>query len=261
MAARTALVTGGGRGIGRGIVLALYAAGWDVTFSYRSDAAAAEETARVAGEADPARRVHAVRADTRDPQDREWLVQAALETSGKIDLLVNNAGMAPRKRADLLEMREESFDEVMDTNLKGPFFLTQRVAGLMAAQVRSTAAEADAPKIVNIGSISAYTSSTQRGEYCLSKAGMAMMTSLFADRLAEDGVLVYELRPGIIETDMTAAVKEKYDRLISEGLLPVRRWGTAEDVARAVVAIAAGYLAYSTGEVINIDGGFHLRRL
>jgi NAD(P)-dependent dehydrogenase (short-subunit alcohol dehydrogenase family) len=260
MAAKTALVTGGSRGIGRGIVLALTADDWDVVFSFRSDAAAAEETIRLAiAGGQPAARVRAVQADTAGPQDREQLVQAALELNGGIDLLVNNAGMAPRSRADLLEVNEESFDEVMDTNLKGPFFLTQRVAALMAAQVR--AGSDQTPKIINIGSISAYTSSTRRGEYCLSKAGLAMMTALFADRLADDGILVYEIRPGIIATEMTSGVKEKYDALIAEGLLPIRRWGTAEDVARAVVAIAQGCLPYSTGEVINVDGGFHLRRL
>jgi 3-oxoacyl-[acyl-carrier protein] reductase len=259
MAANTALVTGGSRGIGRGIILALSAAGWDVAFSYRSDAAAAQETIRLAGETEQPSHVLALQADTGSPLDREQLIQTALRMNGRIDLLVNNAGMAPRSRADLLEVNEESFDEVMNTNLKGPFFLTQRVAALMTAQVQ--AGSEYAPKIINIGSISAYTSSTRRGEYCLSKAGLAMMTALFADRLAEDGVLVYEIRPGIIATEMTSGVKEKYDRLIAEGLLPVRRWGTAEDVARAVVAIAQGCLPYSTGEVINVDGGFHLRRL
>jgi NAD(P)-dependent dehydrogenase (short-subunit alcohol dehydrogenase family) len=156
-------------------------------------------------------------------------------------------------------MSEPSYDEVMDTNLKGPFFLTQRVARVMVEQVRSGATLT--PMIINIGSLSAYTSSTNRGEYCLSKAGMGMLTMLFADRLAGDGILVYELRPGIIATDMTSAVKEKYDRLISEGLLPLQRWGTPEDIARAVVTLAGGALPYSTGEVINIDGGFHLKRL
>ena len=159
-----------------------------------------------------------------------------------------------------LEMSEASYDEVMSTNLKGPFFLAQRVARVMVEQGRSGGAQTP-PKIINIGSLSAYTSSPNRGEYCLSKAGMGMMTALLADRLAEDGILVYEVRPGIIATDMTAAVKEKYDRLIADGLLPVKRWGTPDDVARAVAALADGALAYSTGEVINVDGGFHLRRL
>jgi 3-oxoacyl-[acyl-carrier protein] reductase len=259
---KIALVTGGSRGIGRGIVMALAKAGWTVVFSYQSNVAAADEVLTAVQAASPqsACPVIAVKADIARAVDREKLVNAVLDGQGGIDLLVNNAGMAPRQRADLLELAETSYDEVMATNLKGPFFLTQRVARLMVEQMRSGGAQV-LPRIINIGSISAYTSSTNRGEYCLSKAGMGMLTALFADRLAEDGILVYEIRPGIIATDMTAAAKEKYDRLIEEGLLPVRRWGSVDDVARAVVALAEGVLPYSTGEVINVDGGFHLRRL
>ena len=239
---------------------ALGAAGWTVVFSYHANAAAAQEVAQ-ALEA-MGRTAYAVQADTASAADRERLVNTALENCGGIDLLVNNAGMAPRQRADLLEVGEASYDEVMATNLKGPFFLTQRVARVMVEQVRTQAGPpAVLPKIINIGSLSAYASSTNRGEYCLSKAGMGMLTALFADRLAADGILVYEVRPGIIATDMTAAVQEKYDRLIEGGLLPLRRWGQPEDVARAVVALAGGALPYSTGEIINVDGGFHLKRL
>jgi len=255
---RIAIVTGGSRGIGRAIVLGLAREGWTVVFSYQSNAAAADEAA--AELKAMARPGMPVQADVAVSADRERLVNAALDAFGGIDLLVNNAGMAPRQRGDLLEMSETSYDEVMATNLKGPFFLSQRVARVMVEQVRSGGAQS-APVIINIGSMSAYTSSTNRGEYCLSKAGMGMMTALLADRLAEDGILVYEVRPGIIATDMTVKVKERYDRLIAEGLLPVRRWGTPEDVARAVVALADGVLPYSTGEIINVDGGFHLRRL
>lgn len=255
---RIAIVTGGSRGIGRGIVLGLARAGWSVVFSYQSNTAAAEE---VAGELQALGRPGlAVHADIASASDRERLVNTVLDDCGGIDLLVNNAGIAPRQRADLLEMSETSYDEVMATNLKGPFFLSQRVARVMVEQVRSGGGQ-NPPKIINIGSLSAYTSSTNRGEYCLSKAGMGMMTALLADRLAEDGILVYEVRPGIIATDMTAKVQEKYDRLIADGLLPVRRWGMPDDVARAVVALADGALPYSTGEIINVDGGFHLRRL
>jgi NAD(P)-dependent dehydrogenase (short-subunit alcohol dehydrogenase family) len=257
MTARCALVTGGGRGIGRAIVVALAKASWDVTFSYRGNLTAASETIQLTQTA--GRPARAIQADTACASERDLLIKAALAQSGRIDMLVNNAGMAPRLRTDLLEMNEESYSEVMDTNLKGPFFLAQRVALTMIDQIHTN--PTPTPMIVNIGSISAYTSSTHRGEYCLSKAGMAMMTSLFADRLAEYGILVYEIRPGIIATDMTSAVKEKYDRLIAEGLLPIRKWGQPEDVARAVLALAEGYLSYSTGEVINVDGGFHLRRL
>jgi 3-oxoacyl-[acyl-carrier protein] reductase len=255
---KIAIVTGGSRGIGRAIAEGLARAGWTVVFSYNTNAAAAQEALsalEAAGQPGLA-----VQADIASAEDRERLVNAALDEYGGIDLLVNNAGMAPRQRADLLEMSEPSFDEVMATNLKGPFFLTQRAARVMVEQLRAGAAQT-APKIINIGSISAYTSSPNRGEYVISKAGMGMMTALFADRLAADGILVYEVRPGIIQTDMTAGVREKYDRLISGGLLPLPRWGTVEDVARAVTALAEGALPYSTGEIINVDGGFHIRRL
>ena len=166
--------------------------------------------------------------------------------------------MAPRQRIDLLEMSEASYDEVMAANLKGPFFLTQLVAARHDRRSGRRRRGADRA-IINIGSISAYTQQHNRAEYCLSKAGVAMMTALFADRLAEYGIRVYEIRPGIIDTDMTSVVQAKYDRLIAEGLTPIRRWGEPEDVARAVLAIAEGYLPFSTGEVINVDGGFHLQ--
>jgi NAD(P)-dependent dehydrogenase (short-subunit alcohol dehydrogenase family) len=200
-----------------------------------------------------------VQADIANSADRARLVQETLEKLGRVDLLVNNAGMAPRQRADILETTEASYDEVMAANLKGPFFLTQAVARAMIDLLQAGLVEQ--PMIVNVGSISAYTGSLNRAEYCLSKAGLAMMTALYADRLAEYGILVYEVRPGIIETDMTRTVREKYDRLIGEGLTPIRRWGRPEDVARAVAALAEGYFPFSTGEIINVDGGFHLRRL
>jgi NAD(P)-dependent dehydrogenase (short-subunit alcohol dehydrogenase family) len=188
------------------------------------------------------------------------LVDETLNTLGRIDLLVNNAGIAPRERTDILEVEADSYDEVMRINLKGPFFLTQRVANEMIRLVREDSIQD--PKIINISSISAYASSPSRGEYCLSKAGMGMMTALWADRLAEYGINVYEIRPGIIQTDMTAAVKEKYDRLIfDDDLTPIQRWGKPEDVGKAVLAIALDLLPFSTGEVINVDGGFHLRHL
>jgi 3-oxoacyl-[acyl-carrier protein] reductase len=254
---RVALVTGGGRGIGQAIAVALAGHGWPVAISYRDNAATAAETLRLIEAAGSPGFV--LRADVANTSDRERLVAETLARYGHIDLLVNNAGMAPRRRMDLLDVSEESYDEVMAVNLRGPFFLAQRVAKAMIEQVRTGAAVQ--PAIVNIGSISAYTSSINRAEYCVSKAGLAMMTALYADRLAEYGIRVYELRPGIIETDMTSASKGKYDRLIAGGLTPIRRWGTPEDVAQAVVAIAEGHLPFSTGEVINVDGGFHLRRL
>jgi 3-oxoacyl-[acyl-carrier protein] reductase len=190
---------------------------------------------------------------------RAQILELAKAKFGRCDILVNNAGTAPLKRMDLLEATEESFDRVLGINLKGPYFLTQIVANWMIEQRQQ---DPQRPlRIVNIGSISAYTSSPSRGEYCISKAGIAMMTKLYADRLAEYDIGVFEISPGIIETDMTRAVKEKYDRLIAEGLTPIRRWGQPDDVAKAVGAIAEGRLDFSTGSVINVDGGFHLRRL
>ena len=254
---RTALVTGGGRGIGRGIVLALAEHGWQVAINYRANREAALETWHAVEETGSSGIV--VQADIADGRERQRLVADTLKSFGRIDLLVNNAGMAPRQRRDLLDLSEASYDEVMAVNLKGPFFLTQLVARTLIELLdQGVIAEA---RIVNIGSVSAYTSSVQRGEYCLSKAGLAMMTALFADRLAEYGIYVYEVRPGIIETDMTRGVHDRYDELLAAGLAPIRRWGQPADVAQAVVAIAEGYLSYSTGEVINVDGGYHLRRL
>lgn len=254
---RVAIITGASRGIGRGIALALGEQGWAVSINYRGNADAANEVAEQVEQAGG--RPLVIQADVTKAADRQELVDGTLREFGRIDLLVNNAGMAPRQRVDLLETSEASYDEVMGVNLKGPFFLGQLVAKAMIAGLK-TGAITD-PKIINMGSISTYTSSPHRAEYCISKAGMGMMTVLFADRLAEYGINVYELRPGIIATDMTSAVKEKYDRLIDEGLTPIRRWGQPEDVARAVIAIADGCLPFSTGEVINVDGGFHMRRL
>jgi NAD(P)-dependent dehydrogenase (short-subunit alcohol dehydrogenase family) len=182
-----------------------------------------------------------------------------MDTFGKIDLLVNNAGVAPKERLDLLNMTEESLDYVLDINLKGTLFLTQLVANQMIYTIKS--GKTDNPRIINISSISAYTASINRGEYCIAKAGVGMLTKLFADRLAEYGILVYEIRPGIIATDMTSTVKDKYDDLIDNGLTPIKRWGMPEDVANAVSALCSNNFLFSTGEVINVDGGFHIRRL
>lgn len=193
------------------------------------------------------------RGDLSDRKAREGLVNIAIEKYGKIDILVNVAGMAPTVRADLLEMSEESYDRVMSVNTKGTLFLTQAVANVMKDRCEGS--------IVNISSLSAYTSSTNRGEYCISKAGVSMITALFADRLAEYGITVNEIRPGIIATEMTDKVKEKYDTLIDGGLLPIKRWGRPEDVASAVFALTDGSLPYVTGQSIDVDGGFHIRRL
>lgn len=239
---KTALVTGGSRGIGRGIAEKLRREGWQVAITSRS---AADEAAQ--------RDFLCLQADNALAEDRERAVRAVLEAYGHIDLLVNNAGIAPRVRADLLDMSEDSMRELLRVNLEGPFFLTQRVARQMIEQKGGM--------IVNITSMSAYTVSVNRGEYCVSKAGLSMMTQLFAARLAEYGIPVYEIRPGIIRTDMTAGVSAKYDALIEGGLTPIRRWGTPEDVAQAVYMLSQGLLPFSTGEVLNVDGGFHLQRL
>jgi 3-oxoacyl-[acyl-carrier protein] reductase len=250
-----ALVTGSSRGIGRGVALALAGAGYRVAVNYARDArAAADVVAQVEALGSEA---FAVRADIADAGDRARLVDEVFDRFGRLELLVNNAGVAPAVRADLLDATEESFDRQIGTNLKGPYFLTQRVAARMIAQ---PAAETPA-RIVVISSISAYTASTNRGDYCLAKAGLSMLTKLFAARLAEHGINVYEIRPGVIATDMTGPVKDRYDRLIADGLTPIPRWGQPDDVGRAVVAVATGLLQFSTGSVIDVDGGFGLRTL
>lgn len=197
-----------------------------------------------------------VSGDLSKAEDRARAVETALDAYGRIDILVNVAGVAPRVRADLLEMTEESYDFVMNINTKGTLFLTQAVANRMIQN------EGDCKgMIVNISSMSAYTSSTNRGEYCISKAGVSMITTLFADRLAAYGIPVNEIRPGIIATGMTATVQEKYDRLIDGGLLPIKRWGKPEDIAAAVWTLCSGALPYVTGQSIDVDGGFHIQRL
>jgi NAD(P)-dependent dehydrogenase (short-subunit alcohol dehydrogenase family) len=192
--------------------------------------------------------------------DRERLVDEVLARWGRIDVLVNNAGITSIGRRDILDATEESWDRVLAVNLKGPYFLTQRIAREMIRLGEKDKPADYAPVVVNISSLSAYAISTDRGDYCISKAGLSMLTQLFALRLAECGIRVYEVRPGIIDTDMTAAVKDRYTQLITEGLTPVRRWGTPKDVGRAVAALVTGAIPYSTGEVVNVDGGFHLLR-
>ena len=184
------------------------------------------------------------------------LVDEILARWDRIDVLVNNAGISSPGRADLLDATEEAWDRVFAVNLKGPFFLTQRVV----REMLRLGDRLTGPAVVSISSVSAEAVSVNRGDYCVSKAGLAMMTKLFAARLGASGIRVYEVRPGIIETDMTGGVRERYDRLIAEGLTPIRRWGTPEDVGRAVVSLASGAIPYSTGEVVNVDGGYHLRR-
>jgi NAD(P)-dependent dehydrogenase (short-subunit alcohol dehydrogenase family) len=199
------------------------------------------------------------RANVTEIDDGKALVDRTLEEFGRLDLLVNNAGIAPSVRADILEAEPQSYDDVMATNLRGPYFLTQYAANQMI-RLKSEG-KIEKARIVVISSISAFTASPSRGEYCVSKSGLSMLTRLFADRLAEYEITVNEIQPGIIQTDMTGPVKEKYDALISEGLTPIRRWGQPEDIGRAVTAIAKGYLDFTTGAAIPVDGGFHIRRL
>lgn len=257
-----ALVTGSSRGIGRGIAIELARTGCDVMINYVANESAAEEARTAAQNAGGENtRVSTCRADIANLDDHPKLLDATRAEFGRLDFLVNNAGVSPSKRVDLLEATEESFDRLIKLNLKGPYFLSQAAARWMIEQKKSRKIDDYSPAIINITSVSAFAASPERGDYCVSKAGLAMMTKLYAIRLAEEGINVYEIRPGVIETDMTANVKEKYDRMIEEGLTPITRWGQAEDVGRAVAAITAGYLRFSTGEVINVDGGFHLRRL
>jgi len=255
---KTALITGGASGIGLGIAVQLASEGYAVALMGRSPEERMKENIdQVKSFGTP---VIYISGNVTSDESRRAILHTIDSEFGRLDVLINNAGVAPKVRMDILETTEESFDFVMGINLKGTFFLTQLAANYMVGEVKKS--RAIAPVIINISSISAYTSSTMRGEYCISKAGIGMITALFADRLAEYGINVYEVRPGIIATDMTAGVKEKYDRLIlEEGILPIRRWGTPEDVANAVSVLCSGKLSYATGEVINIDGGFHVRRL
>lgn len=244
----TAVITGGSRGIGLGIAKELLKNGFSVVLSARNEGA---ETEKLKNEY--CGRVFFVPCDISDINDVEKLVSAVKEKFGKIDLLVNNAGVAPKERKDILELTPEEFDYVTDINLRGTFFVTQKFVPLLKENGKS--------RIVNISSVSAYTASLNRGEYCVSKAGISMITKLYAARLAEYGISVIEIRPGIIETDMTAKVKEKYKKMIAEGLTPIKRMGTPEDIGKCVASVAKGDFDFCTGTVIDCDGGFNVRCL
>ncbi len=254
---RSALVTGGSRGIGAAICRRLASEGWGVVVNYARNADAA---ASVVAEIEAAGgNAVAVQGDVGRQQDRQRIVAAALDAFGQLNALVNNAGITSVGRRDILEATEESWDVVFDTNLKGPFFLSQIAAKEMIRMIRSGAQSEG--YIVNISSISAFAVSTNRGDYCISKSAVRMMTKLFAQRLADEGIYVHEVCPGVIESDMTAPVKEKYDRLIADGYWPIRRWGTPDDVASAVATIVSGAFSFSTGNCFLVDGGFHIRSL
>lgn len=261
-----ALITGASRGIGRGIALELAKAGLDVVINYAGNLAAANRTSADCVSASAAIgktiRAEICQGDISKHEDRQRLIQLVREKLGRLDVLVNNAGVAPDVRADILDATEASFDRLINVNIKGPYFLTQLAAKWMIEQCRVNRPSGSvSPKIITISSISAYTASINRGDYCISKAALSMLTPLYAARLAEHGINVYEIRPGVIATDMTGPVKEKYDKLIAEGLTPIKRWGVPEDIGKAVAAVALDAFPFSTGEVINVDGGFHLRRL
>lgn len=260
MGGRVALVTGGTRGIGLGCAEALGKEGWDLVIcGLRSaeEARPALEKLRQSGS-----EVLYVRADIGDDEAPQRIVSGVRGRFGRLDLLVNNAGVAPAERRDILDALPESFDRLMRINLRGPWFLTQAAARFMLeTRTARTQVGTTAGCIVFITSVSAVVASTNRGEYCISKAGLSMASLLWATRLADEGITVYEVRPGIIRTDMTAGVAEKYDALISHGLTLQKRWGTPQDVGRSVAMLARGDLPYSTGQVIGVDGGLTVQRL
>ena len=250
MSGRVALITGGTRGIGLGIARALAVEGWTLALG------GVRPPDQVQAVLDELPGAEYIRGDVADSADRRHIVETVFERWGRLDALVNNAGRAPRQRADLLEATEDSFTDLLDTNLRGPYFLTQDVARRMVAE-----ANAGPRAIVFITSVSAEMVSIMRGEYCVSKAGLAMAARLFAVRLAPHGIPVYEVRPGIIETDMTSAVHGIYDQRIADGLIPEPRWGYPADVGRVVAALLRGDAPYATGSVIHVDGGLSIPRL
>lgn len=270
-----ALVTGAGRGLGRGVAVELARSGFSVVLNYARNSEAAQEAVRecsacaaASATAAPPRATSIstaaqflpLQADIGVASEREALVRGALERLGRIDALVNNAGVAPRVRADITEASEESFEELLRVNLQGPYFLTQRVVSYWLRE-RPPPLLPGGFKVVFITSISAESASLNRGEYCVAKAGLSMAARLWALRLAAEGVQVFELRPGIMATDMTRGVRDKYDRLIAEGVVPERRWGTPQDVGRAAASLLRGDLPFSQGSIIHVDGGLHLPRL
>ncbi len=253
---KIAFITGSSRGIGYGIAQELNQEGFVTVMSGTSPSEKVAEA--VQSLPFPENSLY-IQGDISNAQDRRNFLDTILSSFGRIDLLVNNAGVAPSARLDILQTTEESYDRVMGINLKSMFFLTQLFANSMI-QLKTQLSDY-CPRIVNISSMSSFTSSTNRGEYCISKAGISMVTMLFADKLAETGIPVFEIQPGIIATDMTSGVKEKYDKMISEGITPIRRWGTPKDIADAVSVCASGKLDFATGQVLHVDGGFHIQRL
>ena len=251
---KTALITGGRRGIGRAIAARLSRDGFNVVINGVSPLSREESFDDICGD------YIYVQADVSAAKDREKLLEETVKRFGSLHVLVNNAGIAPKVRADLLEMTEESFDQVLAVNAKSNMFLSQAAAKIMLKQPIPTGGKKRGT-IINISSCSSVVSSINRGEYCVSKASISMLTLLYADRLAAEGIFVHEIRPGVIDTDMTSKVKEKYDGLIAKGVFPIARWGSAEDVAAAAAVFAGDDFTYTTGNYIDVDGGFHIRRL
>lgn len=254
---KIAIVTGSRRGIGLATVKKLMSDGYTAVLC---DVVEKEEAKDLLAELNRHGEADYFRCDISVPEDREALMDAVVEKYGRIDALVNNAGVACKQRLDILETTVESVERLLRINLEGTFFMCQAGARRMIAMKKAGLPDYN-PHIVNIASMSSYTSSVSRGEYCMSKAGISMVTKLFADRLAEENISVFEVRPGIIMTDMTAVVKEKYEKLIAEGVTPIRRFGQPEDVANCVSAACSGLLDFGTGTVLNADGGFHIQRL
>ena len=251
---KVVLVTGGTQGIGLGIANEFLSKNYFVIICARHEPKEKlfenyEESSMF------------IKCDVSSSESRAKLIEIIKKKVGRIDVLVNNAGVAPPERKDILEASEKNFEFVLKINLQGPYFLTQQLANYMIELQEKGKILNYRPSIITISSISAFASSTARGEYCVSKAGLSMMTKLYADRLAEYNIPVYEIQPGIIETPMTKGVKSKYDKLITEGLLPIKRWGNPADIGKATVTLAEGLIPYTTGQVLNLDGGFHVRRL
>ena len=249
---KTALITGGRRGIGRAIAARLSRDGFNVAINAVSPLEESDKFEDISGE------YLYIQGDVSNAEDRKRILEETVKRFGGLHVLVNNAGIAPKVRADLLEMTEESFDHVLAVNTKAAMFLTQAAANIM---IKQPVAGKKRGTIINISSCSAAVSSVNRGEYCVSKAAVSMLTRLFADRLAAEGIFVHEIRPGVTETDMTSKVKEKYDDLIAKGVFPIARWGKPEDVADAVSVFAGDNFLYTTGNYVDVDGGFHIRRL
>ncbi len=253
---KIALITGASRGIGFAVAHRLGKDGFSLALVATGNKEKNKENLSIL-ESEGIEYIY-IQADISSSEDRKRIVKETMDAYGRIDVLVNNAGVAPKVRADLLDMSEESFDRVIGINTKGNMFLTQLVAReMLKMEVRGK----KRGTIINISSCSAVVSSVSRGEYCVSKAGVSMLTTLYADRLAGEGILVHEIRPGVIATDMTSAVTEKYDALIEDGAFPIRRWGLPEDIAAAVSAFADDHFLYTTGNYVDVDGGFHIKRL